>query len=116
MTTTTTRTTTVTEAMSTIVDRLYDTAYNRPNLDHYIQQGAADVLKRLEPIEQSLFERSTPYPETRIAALNLLMALEHGLSGTDPRTYGVDRAKVTPLIEDMLRAIVLGNVKFTTEG
>lgn len=110
------RTTTVTEAISKVGDRLSSVAWDRPGLDHYIRQGAEDVLKALEPIEEALFARATPTPQVRHKALDLLIALEGGLSGTDNRTYGVDRAKVTPLIEDMLTAIVLGKVKFETEG
>lgn len=119
MPTKTTRRTT--EALSEVLDRLddldqYDYANARYVREAWVRDGATTLRRQLLPIEADLFDGATPTSETRHRALDLLIALEGGLSATDNRTYAIDRAKVTPLIEDMLRAIVLGNVKFETEG
>jgi hypothetical protein len=119
---TTKTTTTTTEAMSLVMGKLddlvndYDFANSRYRRDAFVRDGANTLLRQLAPIEADIFDYVTPTNSTRERALVLLMALEGGLSATDNRTYAVDRARVTPLIEDMLRTIVLGRVKFETEG
>ena len=115
-----TRTTTTSEAMSKVLDMLdglneYDYQSSRYVRDQWVRGGADALSRALAPIEADIFDHTTPTGATRHAALDLLIALENGLTTNDARTYAVDRAKVTPLIEDMLAAIVLGKVKFETE-
>lgn len=97
----------VDRALLYIEDQLNDIAYNRPGLDRFIAQGAQSLLVSIESLVYDGVVQDLTTKDARRTALDILMRLEPGLNN-DGWTYAVDRAKVTPLTENVMRAIVLG--------